>query len=55
LGGNVAEWAVTSDGKGKPLGGSADQATDPAAAHEPAPAYIGFRVVRGAPKASISK
>ncbi|HKT48471.1 MAG TPA: prolyl oligopeptidase family serine peptidase [Candidatus Acidoferrales bacterium] len=47
LGGNVAEWAISADGKGKVLGGSADQATDPAAAHTAAPSYIGFRVVRG--------
>jgi formylglycine-generating enzyme required for sulfatase activity len=47
LGGNVAEWVVAPDGKGKATGGSADQPTDPRASHEPAPAYIGFRVVRG--------
>jgi dipeptidyl aminopeptidase/acylaminoacyl peptidase/formylglycine-generating enzyme required for sulfatase activity len=47
LGGNVAEWVVAPDGKGKATGGSADQPTDPHASHEPAPAYIGFRVVRG--------
>jgi hypothetical protein len=51
LGGNVAEWVIAGDGTGKPLGGSADQPTDPAAAHTPSAAYIGFRVVRGtAPK-----
>jgi hypothetical protein len=48
LGGNVAEWAIASDGKGKAMGGSADQPTDSRAAHEAAPAYIGVRVVRGA-------
>jgi hypothetical protein len=48
LGGNAAEWAIGSDGKGKALGGSADQPTDSRAAHEAAPAYIGVRVVRGA-------
>jgi len=47
LGGNVAEWVIASDGKGKALGGSADQPTDSRAAHEAAPAYIGLRVVRG--------
>jgi formylglycine-generating enzyme required for sulfatase activity len=47
LGGNVAEWVITSDGKGKALGGSADQPTDPRASHEPGAAYIGVRVVRG--------
>ena len=50
LGGNVAEWVLTPDGNGKALGGSADQPSDPHAAHEPAPAYIGLRVVRGAAK-----
>jgi dipeptidyl aminopeptidase/acylaminoacyl peptidase len=50
LGGNVAEWAVGKDGKGKPLGGSADQPADPKSQESvPAPAYIGFRVVKGAP------
>jgi dipeptidyl aminopeptidase/acylaminoacyl peptidase len=50
LGGNVAEWVLTRDGKGKVIGGSADC---PAAANSgctPAPEYIGFRVVRGAAK-----
>ena len=55
LGGNVAEWVVTRDGKGKATGGSADQPTDPRAAHEPAPAYIGLRVVRGAATTTASK
>jgi dipeptidyl aminopeptidase/acylaminoacyl peptidase len=50
LGGNVAEWVLTPDGKGKVIGGSADQPADPRASHEPATAYIGLRVVRGAPK-----
>lgn len=50
LGGNVAEWVTTTDGKGQAIGGSADQPTDPRASHEPAAAYIGLRVVRGAPK-----
>ena len=48
LGGNVAEWVVATDGKGKAIGGSADQPTDPRASHEPAPRYVGLRVVRGA-------
>jgi formylglycine-generating enzyme required for sulfatase activity len=48
LGGNVAEWVIASDGKGKAVGGSADQPTDTRAAHEPAAAYVGLRVVRGA-------
>ncbi len=50
LGGNVAEWVLTPDGKGKALGGSADQPADARASHEPGNAYIGLRVVRGAPK-----
>ncbi len=45
LGGNVAEWVVTKDGQGKPLGGSADRPADPAADAKPRPDYIGFRVV----------
>jgi formylglycine-generating enzyme required for sulfatase activity len=55
LGGNVAEWVIASDGKGKAIGGSADQPTDSRAAHEPAPAYIGLRVVRGAATTTASK
>jgi formylglycine-generating enzyme required for sulfatase activity len=50
LGGNVAEWVLAPDGKGKAIGGSADQPADPRASHEPGSAYIGFRVVRGAAK-----
>jgi len=50
LGGNVAEWVITSDGTGKTLGGSADRPSDNKSAYEPASsAYTGFRVVRGAP------
>jgi dipeptidyl aminopeptidase/acylaminoacyl peptidase len=48
LGGNVAEWVVTSDGKGKPIGGSAGCPSDPRSNCTPAGEYIGFRVVRGA-------
>jgi len=50
LGGNVAEWVLTRDGKGKVIGGSADCPADPKANCTPAPEYIGFRVVRGAGK-----
>ena len=50
LGGNVAEWVLTRDGKGKVIGGSADCPADPKSQCTPAPEYIGFRVVRGAPK-----
>lgn len=53
LGGNVAEWCVTRDGKGKTLGGSADRPADPKAADaQPGAAYVGFRVVKGAPPAA---
>src|SRR5438552_14302451 len=55
LGGNVAEWVLTRDGKGKVIGGSADCPADPKANCSPAPAYIGFRVVRGAPKPAPAK
>lgn len=50
LGGNAAEWVLTRDGKGKVIGGSADCPADPKSNCTPAPEYIGFRVVRGAPK-----
>jgi dipeptidyl aminopeptidase/acylaminoacyl peptidase len=50
LGGNVAEWVLTRDGKGKVIGGSADCPADPKSNCIPAPEYVGFRVVRGAPK-----
>ncbi len=50
LGGNVAEWVLTRDGKGKVIGGSAGCPADPKSNCAPAPEYIGFRVVRGAPK-----
>jgi len=50
LGGNVAEWVLTRDGKGKVMGGSADCPADPKANCTAAPEYVGFRVVRGAAK-----
>jgi len=51
LGGNAAEWALTKEGTGKALGGSADRPADPKVSGEAAAlAYTGFRVVRGAPK-----
>ena len=50
LGGNVAEWVLTRDGKGKVIGGSADCPADPKANCTPAPEYVGFRLVRGAAK-----
>jgi hypothetical protein len=47
LGGNVAEWAVTKEGSGVLLGGSADQPADPMCeGSKAAPAYAGFRVVK---------
>jgi hypothetical protein len=51
LGGNVAEWAIGSDGSGKTLGCSADRSADAKSAYQPAAlVYTGLRVVRGAPK-----
>jgi dipeptidyl aminopeptidase/acylaminoacyl peptidase len=50
LGGNVAEWVLTRDGKGKVIGGSADCPADPKSDCTPSPEYIGFRVVLGAAK-----
>jgi len=47
VGGNVAEWVLTRDGKGKVIGGSADCPADAKANCTPAPEYVGFRVVRG--------
>jgi hypothetical protein len=45
LGGNVAEWVVGKDGKGKTIGGSAERA--PGSKQAPTPEFTGFRVVRG--------
>jgi dipeptidyl aminopeptidase/acylaminoacyl peptidase len=50
LGGNVAEWVLTRDGKGKVIGGSADCPASPEANCTPAPEYTGFRLVRGPAK-----
>ena len=48
LGGNVAEWVIGKDGKGKVIGGSADTPADSKQGlRRPAPEYIGFRVVKG--------
>jgi dipeptidyl aminopeptidase/acylaminoacyl peptidase len=55
LGGNVAEWVLTPDGKGKTAGGSADCPADPRSSCMPAPEYIGFRVVRGPAKPAAPK
>jgi dipeptidyl aminopeptidase/acylaminoacyl peptidase len=46
LGGNVAEWVIAKDGKGKALGGSADRPVDPKSESPARPDYTGFRVVR---------
>jgi dipeptidyl aminopeptidase/acylaminoacyl peptidase len=50
LGGNVAEWVLTRNGKGKVIGGSADCPADARSNCTPAPEYIGIRVVRGPAK-----
>jgi len=55
LGGNVAEWVTTRDGKGKLIGGSADCPADANSGCEPQPEYIGFRVVLGEAKAAPAK
>jgi len=55
LGGNVAEWVLTRDGRGKVIGGSADCPADPRSSCTPAPEYVGFRVVRGAAKDEAKK
>jgi dipeptidyl aminopeptidase/acylaminoacyl peptidase len=53
LGGNVAEWVLTRDGKGKVIGGSADCPADAKSNCTPAPEYVGFRVVRGEAKPAV--
>jgi formylglycine-generating enzyme required for sulfatase activity len=46
LAGNVAEWTVTEDGKGKVLGFSAVSPTDKRCEYSPPPpGYVGFRVI----------
>ena len=55
LGGNVAEWVLTRDGKGKVIGGSADCPADAKSNCTPAPEYVGFRVVRGEAKPVTSE
>jgi formylglycine-generating enzyme required for sulfatase activity len=50
LGGNVAEWVLTRDGKGEAIGGSADCPADAKSNCTPGPEYVGFRVVRGEAK-----
>ncbi|HZT83097.1 MAG TPA: prolyl oligopeptidase family serine peptidase [Gemmataceae bacterium] len=47
LGGNVAEWVVGKDGRGRAMGGSADQPADAKQGERrPGAEYVGFRVVR---------
>jgi dipeptidyl aminopeptidase/acylaminoacyl peptidase len=46
LGGNVAEWVTTKDGKGRLAGGSADTPADVKRKTQAAPEYRGFRVVK---------
>jgi dipeptidyl aminopeptidase/acylaminoacyl peptidase len=46
LGGNVAEWVVSKDGKGRPVGYSADCPADRKSTMPPRPDYVGVRVVR---------
>jgi dipeptidyl aminopeptidase/acylaminoacyl peptidase len=46
LGGNAAEWVVDKDGKGKVLGGSADQPVNAMGESKARPAFVGFRVAR---------
>ncbi len=55
LGGNVAEWVLTTDGKGKAEGGSADCPADARSNCTPAAEYVGFRVVRGTPQPATAK
>jgi formylglycine-generating enzyme required for sulfatase activity len=55
LGGNAAEWVLTSDGRGKAAGGSADCPADPRSTCNPSPEYVGFRVLRDAGKPAAAK
>jgi dipeptidyl aminopeptidase/acylaminoacyl peptidase len=55
LGGNVAEWVLTQDGRGKVIGGSADCPADAKSNCTSAPDYVGFRVVRGEAKPAASE
>jgi formylglycine-generating enzyme required for sulfatase activity len=50
LGGIVAEWVLTRDGKTKVISGSADCPAKTKSSCTPVPEYIGFRVVRGTAK-----
>src|SRR5258708_12759387 len=50
LGGNVAEWVLTHDGKGKVIGGSAACPPDRKANCTAAPKYVPFRALRAGAK-----
>src|SRR5208283_5382327 len=50
LGGNVAEWIATPDGKGRLEGGSADCPADARSNCRAAAEYVGFRLVRAVAK-----
>lgn len=50
LGGNVAEWAESADGKGELFGGSADRPADAKTQGQPSRLpFAGFRVIRETP------
>lgn len=48
LGGNVAEWVVSKEGKGKAIGGSADRPADSKSLTPARADYVGFRLVSDA-------
>jgi len=50
LGGNVSEWAVTKEGKGKIVGKSAITPKDPNKTYTPPLEYVGLRVIKGKKK-----
>jgi dipeptidyl aminopeptidase/acylaminoacyl peptidase len=53
LGGNVAEWVISKDGKGIVMGGSADMPADTKLRNRHAASeYTGFRVIKGAAPAA---
>lgn len=55
LGGNVAEWVMTRDGRGKIIGGSADCPAEQNLGCQPQPEYVGFRIVYGAARPPAEK
>ncbi|NUM33812.1 MAG: prolyl oligopeptidase family serine peptidase [Candidatus Brocadiae bacterium] len=50
LGGNVAEWVIDQEGKGKPIGGSADCPCDKKGHALASLEYTGIRVVKNNPR-----